>query len=106
MSTERSAETLADAAGIPAFHTVNEFGDYEDMPTDLPADNPAEGMTVAEIMSSNAVTASATNSAGDVAQLMIEERCSRVLLIEDKKVVGIISTTDLLRAVVKYEAQD
>ncbi len=99
-------ESLAETTGTPSFHTVNEDGDYEDMPTDIPADNPAEDMTVAEIMSSNAVTATSDRTAGEIAKLMIDESCSRVLLTESNKVVGIISTTDLLAAVVRYEGAD
>ncbi|PIE24444.1 MAG: hypothetical protein CSA62_03980 [Planctomycetota bacterium] len=97
------SESLMDSEGKPAFHTLNEEGDVEDMATDLPGYNPAQQLRVSEIMTPNAVTAEAKASAGEIAKLMIDEACSRVLLTEKKRIVGIISATDLLQALARYE---
>jgi predicted transcriptional regulator len=97
------SESLMDADGKPAFRTVNEDGDVEDMETDLPTYNPAEELTVSEIMQPNAITMDADVTVGEVAKRMFDESTSRVLLTEKSRIVGIISSTDLLQAVVQYE---
>ncbi len=92
-------------AGLsPEFHAVNEEGELEDMPTDLPAgDLPGSDLTVAEIMSKSPVLCDEEATAGELAQRMLEAKTHRIIVTKDGRVTGIVSATDLLQAVCTYE---
>jgi CBS domain-containing protein len=86
------------------FRMLNDEGDYTDGLTDIDSgDFPGSDRTVAEIMSTDVVTVPPSASAAKVAELMIQDSVHRVLVVENGKVAGILSATDLLRAVVEYE---
>lgn len=55
---------------------------------------------VSEIMSPVPVTVSADADIAEVARLMVTERIHRVLVTDDDRLVGIISSLDLVRAAV------
>jgi CBS domain-containing protein len=58
--------------------------------------------TVADVMTSPAVTASADTPLRDIASLMEKKRIKRVPIVEENKLVGIVSRADLLRAFVAH----
>ncbi len=62
------------------------------------------GRTVREIMSPNLITARATATAGDLARKMAKNRVQRLLIVEGRRLVGIVSASDLLRCLSSYEA--
>jgi predicted transcriptional regulator len=55
-------------------------------------------VTVMEIMSKPVVTASPNTRAGDAAKLMIERSIKKLPIVENGRLVGIVSLTDLLRS--------
>jgi CBS domain-containing protein len=60
--------------------------------------------TVREIMSADLISARPTTTAGALARKMARHRVHRLLIIERKQLVGILSVTDLLRCLGDYEA--
>ena len=56
------------------------------------------GRTVGEIMSSHVVSASEDASLGEIAALLERHRIKRVPIIEDGKLVGIVSRSNLIQA--------
>ena len=61
-------------------------------------DDALRDVTVADIMSVDALAVGANESIGDVARKMVEASVHRVLVVEDEEIRGIVSTFDLLRA--------
>jgi signal-transduction protein with cAMP-binding, CBS, and nucleotidyltransferase domain len=59
---------------------------------------PPEETTVNEIMTQSLITASPNMRAGDAAKLMIEHNIKKLPVVENQKLVGLVSLTDLLRA--------
>jgi len=57
-----------------------------------------EKMTVIEVMSKPVVTASLDMRAGDAARLMLERSIKKLPVVENGKLVGLVSLTDLLRS--------
>lgn len=92
-------------ACAPTYHTMTEDGEYMDLPTDLSEGHKAEETEIIEIMSKSPLTASPDTSVGELAQRMLKEKVHRVIITEDNKVVGIITSTDLLKAVSAYEKE-
>lgn len=88
------------------FRMLNEEGEFEGVQTDLDQGNlPGGETTVGEIMSTTVVTAEADWPAGKVAEEMMKTGVHRLLVLDKGRVVGIVSATDLLKAVVDYEAK-
>jgi CBS domain-containing protein len=65
----------------------------------------AVGVTVAEVMTEEVVTCGADDTVEDVATLMHERHLSRLPVVEDGRVVGIIARGDILRAIVQARSQ-
>ena len=59
---------------------------------------PPEKTAVSEIMTQPLITASPNMRAGDAAKLMIEHNIKKLPVVENQKLVGLVSLTDLLRA--------
>ena len=60
-------------------------------------------LTVGDIMSTHIVKAGADATAGELADLMSKQRVHRVLITEGDRLVGIVSSTDVLGCMVEYE---
>jgi CBS-domain-containing membrane protein len=58
----------------------------------------ANGRRVEEVMSQDVVTASPAASLAEVVELMTRHRVKRIPIVDDGKVVGIVTRADLLRA--------
>ena len=67
------------------------------------ADFPGARMRVSEVMSRDILTATLEATAGQLAGLMLEHRVRRVLITGDAAMKGIVSSTDLLGALIDYE---
>lgn len=59
------------------------------------------GTTVGEIMTSNPITVSPANSMREAAELLLTHHLSGLPVVEEGKLVGIISETDVFRLVVE-----
>jgi CBS domain-containing protein len=57
-----------------------------------------------EMMSPNVVTAGEDETAAELAARMLEQRIHRILVTSGGEVTGVITSFDLLRAVVEYES--
>ena len=64
-----------------------------------------EARTVADAMSAPAITASARWSVADVADVMIEHGVNRLPVVEDDRLVGIITRHDLVRAFARGDSE-
>lgn len=56
-------------------------------------------LSVADVMTSNVVIVSPTESAIFVAKLMIEKHINRIPIVDNDKVVGIVTRGDIIKAV-------
>ncbi len=61
-------------------------------------DGSIQDTMVKDAMTTDVVLVSPTDSATDVARLMIEKRINRIPVVEDGKLVGIVTRGDLIRA--------
>ena len=64
------------------------------------------GRRVSDVMTEDVVTVSANGPLDDVVELMEQHRIKRVPVVEDGKVVGVVSRADLLRALVVSTRND
>ncbi len=97
-------EGAQDEPHLSWFRMATDDGRTVESWTDLdPNDFPGGDRTVTDIMSHDVVTVDANLSVGRAAQVMIDNEVHRVLVTEGGEVVGILSATDLLRAVTHYE---
>lgn len=55
-------------------------------------------LTVADVMNSNVISVTSDTTLHDVAALMNKEKIHRVLVIDDGKLVGLLSSLDIVRA--------
>ena len=55
-------------------------------------------LTVADMMSTDVVAVSPEAPLHEVAALMTEKKIHRILVLEDKKLVGIVSSSDIVKA--------
>jgi len=72
----------------------------------VPADERSyflEGVTIAEVMSTPAVSASLLDSVQSVAALMAERKIGCVPVLDGGKVVGLVTETDVLRYFARAE---
>lgn len=58
-----------------------------------------EDVTVADVMTANVVTVPPTESAILVAKLMVEKHINRIPIVDNDKVVGIVTRGDIIKAV-------
>jgi CBS domain-containing protein len=63
-------------------------------------------ISVAEVMTRNPVTISPNSSVLDCAKKMIKEKVGSLLITENKKLVGFLSESDILKAIVNYPERD
>lgn len=61
-------------------------------------------ITARSIMSADVVTAGEDESAGELASRMLEHGIHRVIITKRNEVAGVVSSFDLLRAIVEYES--
>lgn len=61
---------------------------------------------LSKVMSRRILTARPEGAVRDVAHVMVEERVSSVPVVDDGRLVGIITSTDILRAVVTHSPLD
>jgi CBS domain-containing protein len=64
----------------------------------------AHGLTARDVMSGTLVSVGPEDSAEDIARLMEKHSIRRVLVLQDGKLLGIVSRADLLRAVLRGTA--
>ena len=62
-----------------------------------------EDLTAGDIMTRELVTVSPDTSIAEVAQTMREQHVHRVLVVEKRELLGVLTTFDLLRAFVRDE---
>jgi CBS domain-containing protein len=79
--------------GHPMFYRV-----ADGHPVALGDDVELTGGRVADVMSPFVLSIDASASLREAAKLMVEENVHRLLVMDGKKLVGIVTTTDLLRA--------
>lgn len=56
-----------------------------------------EGLTVADIMTPTVYTVDSDQKVAEVAKTMVEGHLHRLLVVEDRQVIGIVTTLDLLK---------
>jgi len=56
-----------------------------------------QGATAAHIMSPDVISASADTDAGEVAHLLTDRRIRRVPILQDDRLIGIVSRSDMMR---------
>lgn len=83
------------------------FSDSEE-DTDLELEDTLHGdeirLTARTLMSTNVVTAGEDETASDLAARMLEHGIHRVIVTRRDEVLGVVSSFDLLRAIVEYES--
>lgn len=57
---------------------------------------------ISEVMNAPVITVGERADIGEVVQIMLEEKINRVPVVRGKEVVGMISRSDILRALVDY----
>ncbi len=62
-----------------------------------------DGATVNDVMTPAVFTCDVNSTAGEVAGLMAEKQIHRVVVTDEGSAVGLLSVTDLLKAVTEYE---
>ncbi len=82
--------------------TVEGSLDLEEIEPPRPQGETVEGR-VADIMSDRIVRASESATAGELARLMLKEGVHRVLITDGRRLVGLVSATDLLGCLADYE---
>lgn len=60
----------------------------------------AVGATVADVMTVNPVTVDPSTSVSDVATLMVDREVDRVPVMQDGRLVGIVSKSDIVRSLI------
>lgn len=83
-----------DDAGVEVSERVRE--------TEGPEWNVLEEHTVSEIMTRTVVSLPADTRVRDAAEFMLRAGVHRVLVVEDDRLAGMVSTTDIVKAVAQY----
>jgi signal-transduction protein with cAMP-binding, CBS, and nucleotidyltransferase domain len=65
----------------------------------------SENTTVAEIMTGNVLTASSAQTVNDCMELMTERRIRHLPVVEDNRVIGMISIGDLVQAIISDQQE-
>jgi len=73
-------------------------------PSDAEAQAKLEARTAGEAMTSPAITVESTEPVSRAAALMVERGVNRLPVVEDGKLVGIVTRADLVRAFVRDDA--
>ena len=61
---------------------------------------------VKDVMNFPVITVDEETNVGDIARIMLEERINRIPVVRDGEVVGMVSRSDILRALVDRRAQE
>jgi CBS domain-containing protein len=69
-----------------------------------PIDTLLEAARVSEIMSAPAVTVESSQDIVDAARVMLKDKIGSLPVVEDGRLVGIITETDLLREICRADA--
>jgi CBS domain-containing protein len=91
-------------AGMP----VTERGNLEGIVTQTDVlravkEGAIQEKTVSDVMTRDVVVISPTDSAIDVAKLMVEKKINRIPVVENGKLVGIVTRGDLIQAAAVFE---
>lgn len=70
--------------------------------TDRPEWDVLDEHTVADVMTRSVFALSPDTGADEAARFMLDNDVHRVLVLEDDELVGVVTTTDLVRAVAQY----
>jgi CBS domain-containing protein len=100
VNTHVSALPVLDANGI----MVGIVSEADVIKEGTRRDAGALSRRVADVMTRDVATADDTASLGTIAALMIERGVKRIPILRDRKVVGIVSRVDLLRALLSGDA--
>ena len=63
-----------------------------------------QGVPVAQIMSTPVITVGASDDVADAVQVMLEKRTGSLPVVQTGRVVGILTDTDILRHIVRADA--
>lgn len=66
----------------------------------------SESTQVAEIMTSDVITTSSAESVKDCMELMTERRIRHLPVVEDNKIIGMISIGDLVEAIISDQQEE
>lgn len=66
----------------------------------------SESTTVSEIMTTEVLSASSSQSVNDCMELMTERRIRHLPVVEDNKVIGLISIGDLVQAIISDQQEE
>ncbi|HKD99799.1 MAG TPA: CBS domain-containing protein [Planctomycetota bacterium] len=75
-----------------------------DLEPDIASPPNVSAVTARSMMSENVVSVREDDTAGEIAARMLGQGIHRVVVLRDRTVVGIVSATDLLHALGRYEA--
>lgn len=93
-----------DDRGGPLSGTAESDEDSVELEPDLAA-APTLRLAARDLMSERVVTADEDETAGELAARMLEEGIHRLIILRRQAVVGLVSSTDLLRALAEYESR-
>lgn len=89
-------------AELPEDASSQVFDDYIDETEDVSLERGGSGACVADVMATTLVSVGRTTSLVDVAKRMVEAKVHRVLVVEHGRLVGIVSTIDMLTALATH----
>lgn len=70
----------------------------------MPSMDALKATSVAELMTTDVVTVGPGETLGEAARLMLERKVGSLPVLEDGRVVGILTETDMLRLIVRSDA--
>ncbi len=83
--------------GGPDFHTSPAMDGLSEAHGLLEPEDEVLALPVRDLMSRNAITASEQTPIGELADTMLSHRIHRLVVVRDRKAVGIVSIGDILR---------
>ncbi|MEJ2128528.1 MAG: CBS domain-containing protein [Woeseiaceae bacterium] len=66
----------------------------------------SDNCKVSEIMSTNVLTASSSQTVNQCMEVMTERRIRHLPVVEDNKVIGLISIGDLVQAIISHQQEE
>lgn len=90
-----------DRDGYPMFYRVTGGGE----PVEVGGDVTTDGGIVSDVMSPFVLSIESTASLATAANRIVSEGVHRLLVMDDNKLVGIVTSTDLLRGFAKQEGE-
>ena len=100
-ASAQEAAQLLDQKRISGLPVVNEDGDIIGIITeaDIISKVDREGLHVSDIMSHEIISVNEETPVGEIALLLTQRKIKRVPVVQDGKLVGIVSRADIVRAV-------